>query len=429
MRTHVVTTGIRRLAFVFVMLGSTLPSVADSSNGQAGSAFLTAKAVVEGWESTYGGSSPMAVSYTHEYLGAPAGTEPVATPSAKWVHVERTEDGARYRMRYSIAEAGFADERSVMAHSFDGKATRGYWGNTRTGIVSPGLSGRDVESMNQVKQYLLISPAVRLKDEKTLVPAGTPTFSRVFRDFAKGGDISDDVVIRPLMERVGGESCHVIERAEKIGDRYTKTTRVWVAQDKGMIPMKYEMLLNGEAVQVMQVERLGEAETKAGPVWYPAEATLTTGMKIFGFAQYRLNVSSFVPNVSVQDETFCIEFPAGSRVADRVLDLYYVVGNIHPGPDPDQPMVELSSRRLLSAGGAGSIEGLEARWTADSQPSTKPSSEPSTKPSSDRNKSLPSVRSTTWSSRGAVVAMVVGGAILALILVLMARRLKWGGER
>ena len=105
MRTHVVTTGIRRLAFVFVMLGSTLPSVADSSNGQAGSAFLTAKAVVEGWESTYGGSSPMAVSYTHEYLGAPAGTEPVATPSAKSVHVERTEDRMTTEITFAFANS------------------------------------------------------------------------------------------------------------------------------------------------------------------------------------------------------------------------------------------------------------------------------------------------------------------------------------
>ncbi len=123
-------------------------------------AFLSSKAILEGWESNYGSIRSMQVSYTQQLqYFKPSPLNPDFPGPVRYQHLERVEEGKRYHTRYSTAENGFANNESLMENAFDSQTTREYSAMDKAGMICSGLIDRDVETMNVLKQYMLLDTA------------------------------------------------------------------------------------------------------------------------------------------------------------------------------------------------------------------------------------------------------------------------------
>lgn len=297
---------------------------AITSASETPESFLDAQAILEGWESNYGGIRSMQVSYTERVLEAkPSATDPNSLDTLlKVQHVERVEEGKRYHIRYSIAEDGFAKPENLMEHAFDGMTTMEYWGMEKSGTVQSGLTGRSVETIDIVKQYMLLN-TIRSTKYQEEYPDGIPMFSLQL----KFGILNSVVTVRPNLEPVAGQLCHVIEIIEK-NERANNEAKIWVAHEKGMLPLKYQRYKDDRIVEEIEVEQIGFARTDSSGIWYPLKAyrTAVIHWKDKGTVKYELTTHAFVPNVKVDENTFRFDFPNGTRVFDMILGLRYTVG-------------------------------------------------------------------------------------------------------
>jgi hypothetical protein len=152
----------------------------------------------------------------------------------------------------------------------------------------------------------------KLKAIMAEYPNGIPRFSYELR-LAKGWSV------RPNLELVGGQWCHVVE--------IEGLETIWVAHDKGMLPMKYcrYRYKGGELIIERQVEEVGEVKTDTGSIWYPRRAN-SIGLGSTAKYKCRLIVKEFEPNIQVDGDSFTFDFPSGTTVVDHVLGAEYVVG-------------------------------------------------------------------------------------------------------
>jgi hypothetical protein len=297
---------------------------AISYASEAPKAFLDVDSILEGWESSYTGIKTMNVSYSEQVLDAkPPESDPHRLDRlVRWQHVERTEQGKRYHIRYSMAEDGFDKPETIMEHAFDGKRTQDYWPDKGYGTIAPGMTGRDVENKNLLRYYMLLDPRGRTRKYAEQYPDGIPKFSRRLK--------SPYATVRPELESIAGQLCHVVETSYEGKVSY----RIWVAHDKGFLPMKYQAYADNKLVEEIGVEEIGFTETESGDSWYPAKAYRTTDRES-GTIKYELITSAFVPNVKVDENTFRFEFLEGTRVFDRVVGLEYTKGSTAFG-EPDR---------------------------------------------------------------------------------------------
>lgn len=305
--------------FIFCTIVS-MVGICEIGNASPPKSFLSADAILEAWESNYGGIKTMQVSYTERVLDA---KNPTTDPNrldtlVRVQHVERLEEGKRYHIRYSTAEDGFTKPENIMEHAFDGKITREYWGMENLGTINPGLMGTNVETMNHQKMYMLLTP-IQSSTYREEFPNGIPIFSQILRT----GISSSLATVRPNLEPVAGQSCHVVE----ITNNGEITNKIWIAHDKGMLPLKYQSYNNNKLTVEIEVEQIARAETERGDIWYPVKAHRTVNSISRGTTiKYELTTKVFVPNVKVDENTFRINFPNGTHVLDRELGLEYVAG-------------------------------------------------------------------------------------------------------
>jgi len=291
-----------------------------ASASESPKAFMDASAVLEAWEINYAHLKSMQVSYTERLLDA---TPPHLLDRVMYQHVERVEESKskRYRIRYSTAEDGFAKQENITEHAFDGKITTEYFGGEKLGTIDPGLIGHDTETKNGLKRYMLLDPypfsSTKYLEE---FPNGVPMFVITLRYALSSSAAS----VRPNLEQVAGQLCHVIEIIFK--SEGIREYKVWFAHDKGFLPLRYKHYNKGRLVEEFEVEQIALAETDTGSIWYPVKAQRTQDTKSFGTTKYELTTHAFVPNVKVDKETFRVDFPNGTRVLDKVLGLTYVTG-------------------------------------------------------------------------------------------------------
>ncbi|HUU16988.1 MAG TPA: redoxin domain-containing protein [Sedimentisphaerales bacterium] len=292
----------------------------QTSRSDSAKSFLDAKAILAGWESTYGSIRTMRVSYIHQLVDyQPPANNPDQPHPVKYNHVERVEDqGRRYHMRLSMTEDGFDRPESLMEHAFDGKTTREYWGGTTHGSIVLGLTGRGVEKQNHLKEYMRLfkepTPAY-LKDE---YPNGVPALALTL----KLGMTRGIVIVRPKLESVAGQLCHVVEvtlpgRRDHKGIPQQIKELFWMAHNKGMCLMKYQWHQYNRLESEIEVKQIAMAEMDGTAIWYPEKAYYTVDDK-FGSMKYELTVTEFIPNVEVDEKTFRFDFPKGTDVFDRV---------------------------------------------------------------------------------------------------------------
>lgn len=309
---------------IVTTMASVYPLVGASSSHES---FLDAEAILAGWESTYGSIRTMQVSYSNRLVEwRPLPDDPDKGLPVQIYYVERVEDGQRYHMRHTKTETGFDQPglpaEHLLEQAFNGKATQAYSRRTRHGSIILGLTGKFQDMENQLKTYmfLLRRPA----------PHGLPALVRTLRRGLTEGNIT----VRPKLELVAGELCHVVEVAPRRDtapegmDRYV----FWMAHDRGMCPMKYHMTHYDNSYRMeIEVKEIAVVEMDGVAVWYPKKACKSISDKNSGFSKHEITVTEFTPNVEVDESTFRFDFPPGTGVHDRVLGLSYVVAGVGPG--------------------------------------------------------------------------------------------------
>jgi len=294
--------------------------------------FLDPEAISAAWESTYASIETMSVSYStvlEDYR--PPTSNPQKPPPVKYTHVKRVEAGKRYHIRFSTAETGFDDPESLTERAFDGTVTRDLWAAKKSGSIFLGLNRASLEKKNSLKEFMLLEThptRVYLKDR---YPNGVPGFLLTLTM----GIANKGVMVRPYLESVAGELCHVVEvvlsgrNHEGIPRQFKRL--FWVAHDKGMCLMKYQAYEDANLCQEMEVEQLAAAETDGSAIWYPQKAHMVLLYEETGMTKRKLNVTEFVPNGDVDDNTFRFSFPTGTHVYDEISGISFVVA----GADPD----------------------------------------------------------------------------------------------
>lgn len=312
---------------VITMIGVCLFAATNDSHRS----FLDAEAILAAWESTYGSIRTMSVSYSNVLVDYhPPASNPDEPPPIKRTQVQRVEDGKRYHIRFSKDEAGFDNSESLKERAFDGKITRDFLAERKSGSIYLGLKGTYLEGENKLKRYMLLETQrsrVYLKDE---YPDGPPKFAL----YLTVGITKGSITVRPILESVSGQLCHVVELVVPGSDPKGIPRQIkqlfWVAHDKGMCLMKYQRYHDEDLSEEIEVEKVAIAEMDGTPVWYPQKAHLVLLNEEAGIVKRELNVTEFVPNVQVDEETFRFDFPPGTHVYDKLTGLSYVIAGADP---------------------------------------------------------------------------------------------------
>jgi hypothetical protein len=150
------------------------------------------------------------------------------------------------------------------------------------------------------------------------------------------------VKVRPTLETVRGEPCHVVETT-----RRGQVRTFWLAHNKDFLPMKYEHIKLGRVIIKMDVLKVAKTVTDNGEFWYPAEAEFVTHYHGDGKFKYVLKAQEFIPHVNFTPDTFDIQFPNGTNIYDMTLGMIYVKGTVSDLP-PQAGQIE--TNQLESSG-------------------------------------------------------------------------------
>ncbi|MFB0525447.1 MAG: hypothetical protein ACETVZ_07880 [Phycisphaerae bacterium] len=307
------------LLFSNIMIITGIYALADTNVQKK--AFLDAEAILAGWQSTYESIGSMRVLYSHRLIDyKPPAHNPDRPAPVAYSYIERVEEGKRYHMRDSSAKDTFDRPESLDEYAFDGRITRRCFGRTKSGLIVPGLTGKYPEVTNHLKYYMLLDTQ-RIRSYLDEYPSGIPTFVYEFREHMS------TAVVRPNLESVADQLCHVVELSS-VGPDYDNKYQFWVAHDKGMCLMRYRAVYNNnnKVERKIEVEQITMAKTDTGAIWYPVKAYETVVADEAGAWQKELTVKEFVPNVKVDESNFTFEFPNGTHVVDRVAGIEYTVG-------------------------------------------------------------------------------------------------------
>jgi len=219
--------------FIFCIVVFVVGVCEISNASEPPKAFLDAPAVLKSWESNYGGIKSMQVSYTKRVLNfkLPDPNPLKISAPTMLIHLERIEEGKRYHTRYSHAEDGFARPENIVENAFDGSTSRVYWGREKMGTIQSGLRNWAVETMNAVKQYMLLDLKPVSGELAEEFPDGIPMFSLLLR----GGIATSTATVRPNLEPVAGQLCHVVEIIYK-SEGFNTQYKFWLPTKRECFP-------------------------------------------------------------------------------------------------------------------------------------------------------------------------------------------------
>lgn len=283
-------------------------------------AFMDGRALLNGWQGTYGSFSSMRAVYCECLVFPPEAEnrrQSVDSPKpTRWQYIDRVEEGVKFHTRYSNSAQGLSHAASVLEAAFDGAIGTEYIAATSQGTVERGLKGRNFERMNSLAVAMMADPIGPQRKPRLSLMALVP---------------EDKLKVLPELARVADEPCHVVELGNLPADGY----RVWLAHEKGMLPLKFEAYDHGQVTAKVTVEKLASTETVTGPIWYPAKSRRTVFRSNARF-EYELTVEQFVPNVATDEKTFRVQFPRGTHVGDFVAGVEYTVGSeVNPSGMPN----------------------------------------------------------------------------------------------
>ena len=312
---------IRKLSALFCILLFCVGSCFGKSESLK--SYLDAEQILHGWEKSYAGIKTLRVSYYRQVIDYhPPANNPDESAPVKHMHMERIDElGPRFHIRYSSAAEGFNRPKKVIEYAFDGNISQEYLGADRHGSIMAGLRGKFGENYNRIRHYMFINriPRPDLKEE---YPDGVPEFSLTLRNGIKRGACT----IRPNLESAAGELCHIIELTSSViyEEKEIKAKNLyWLAHNKGMCLIKYQVYWDDRLEYEMEVEKIAEAKSDGISVWYPEKSYETALAEELGTIKYELTITEFVPNIEVNENMFKVVFPKGTHVYDRVRGMSY----------------------------------------------------------------------------------------------------------
>jgi len=306
-------------------------------------AFLDGNDILDAWEANYGGIENLKVHCTQRVLGH---TNSVALGIVPVTQVERIHDGTRYLARSSRTDNEFDDADSMLIVAFDGQLTKMLSKSKKlnTANIYNGIQDNLRDRGKDIDIYMQTTRVERegYKDE---FPNGIPWLSWLLRE----GMRVDAVKVRPKLERVCGELCHVVVVAtDGKGSEYR---RYWFAHEKGMLPLRVETVEQGVVTAKIECQQLGSVKTEVGEVWYPARARREVNGSMFGMSsKYELEVHQFVPHIKVSASDFELNFPPRTLVADYITGESYIKEAADVGEGQEAP-AESAQRKSESRDG------------------------------------------------------------------------------
>jgi peroxiredoxin len=298
------------------------------NNSDVPKSFMDAETILTNWESSYAGIRTMRVSYCTTLVDyQPPAKKPDIdmTDLVKYQHVQRVEDGERYHIRLSTAEDGFNRPESLTEYAFNGKTTKEYFGSSKHSSIFTGLEGSYAETVNDLKDYMqLRTRQTTLADIRAEYPNGAPELSITFKKGVTRGIIA----VRPNLESVAGELCHIVEVTLPGKDHKGIPRQIkqlfWMADDKGMCLMKHQEYWDDRLDREVEVKQIAMTDMAGTGIWYPVKAYRTKFDEEIGTTKYELTVMDFVPNVEVNENTFQLDFIEGTSVTDSNSGKSYI---------------------------------------------------------------------------------------------------------
>ncbi|MBI9019425.1 MAG: hypothetical protein JEZ07_19425 [Phycisphaerae bacterium] len=362
-------------------------------------AFLDPSAIEKAWAASYGSIDAMKISYSDRVI-----TEKSKDPGddrVLYAHLEKIERNDFHHSRESYSADGFDDAGSVKESSFNGKVAKQFRWSEKTVIIQSGLSGAVAESLNMFKSIMLMEGEY-LKTEEH--PEGIPAFVYLLK--------GPNVKVRPKLEYVNGELCHVIE-SPAFNRKEGTDAIMWVAHDKDMLLMKYERYDNGEIIHEVLNDEITKSENG---LWYPKKINRKTDG-----VYNEMEVKDFVPNIEVEMEAFDVRPPDGTRVFDRVLGLQYVVGvdSITGGPDLVYSFGEVKKKIKNNKGRDNTANHVVVPSKDNNQQELpKIDNEQSSSPDNEKNASEDAEES------GLMIYLIIGLVLVFIVFVIIAKRIK-----
>ena len=337
-----------------------VPGMCSADDGKE-EAFLDAQELVDGWQANYGHIDSFKVRCSTIPVEE-KGHNPNPRTRPQFFLYERIQDGGKFFSRYTRCRQGFDGTGDYAISSFDGRIGKEftYMSDTRTrqavykvnpdgttsreyvygvprggshadGTIYRGSRGRDIGQMNLLADFLGSLPGLSRSEKgqpsKVMpteqYPLGIPTF---IAQYNRALEING-VLVRPYLESVAGEPCHVLELYFSHGD-----DAFWLAHEKGMllmkkkyVPTERKRVSTYRATHTEELKQIASVTTEKGVLWYPR---VITDERIWPDHSYttKVTVHEFVPYFKAPAETFNYVFPNGTHVRDRIRDMRYTVG-------------------------------------------------------------------------------------------------------
>lgn len=264
--------------------------------------------VLKLWKQNYGkfDSVPLEISYTDRLVEASSTVDP--NFANRWVYSvksQRIQQGDKF-FATVLTQRSPSKEPVTTETSYDGIAQRVYRPFEKRGII---FSGRDTSGIgtNILKNYLLANPPYPI-EQMLSESVQDPNYSLS--------------VCEP--NTLNGVDCEGFKlNWLKVG-RIKPDFELWVAVDKGMLPMLFKMT-DGLGNVVLEIEVLETAESKG--LWYPKKAKSSIndgrGAQVL---KYEIVVNNFVLNPEIDPNIFKMKFPVGTTVVDDRIKESYEVG-------------------------------------------------------------------------------------------------------
>lgn len=264
---------------------------------------LDASEILARWEAAYGQIISLRTEYTETDYELDTG-------SIAWQRVwKRIQDGRHEYAREEISIADGKPADTFREWSFDGKVLRSYKSFPNQASIQSGSMYYKI--WNQVTNLMFLERHYR--DDR--FPDGIPSFSHEVRNALEYGTIH----VRPGLESVLGEPCHVLEIEKKNGQGFV----FWLAHNRDCLIMKHQCFRGEKMTYSIEVKSLANSVCDTGIVWYPGELAWEQSEPK---SKKMLRLHTFVPHTKVPVDTFAFQFPAGATVIDRIADTHYVMG-------------------------------------------------------------------------------------------------------
>ncbi len=291
------------------------------SAAEGAKSFLTVQDIFSGWQKNYGSLKSMKVSTTQDNTVEPSDSN-YAKSTVKHTCIEITEADGKFRARVSSAPNCFNDINYIEEASFDGIHHRIFSPARKQGTIYAGLNMRHPGPPNFLGRFFLLEPEYDMQGIKSR----EPELSRTIKQASSDPNLM--ISVRPSLEEMAGQSCHVIDVNYLKKDKtWAKGTTIWFAHEKGMLPMKIQDFGEGGIVfRERAVEEIDFAKTNTGGLWYPIKMYELTNHKFTDLVKAEVTVTEFVPNIKVNPKIFVLHFPDGTQVGDTETGTSYTTG-------------------------------------------------------------------------------------------------------